>query len=204
MCSNVLVNNPPADSAERDRLLEAIAEASGLAERLIRDLLDASMISTGQLRLTIDWEEVQPLLDRVRGMFEQAARQRNVTLVVEGPSQVVQAEMDAERILQVISNLVANALKFTEGGGTVHVSATADDGSLRFSVRDTGIGIASDDLVHVFDRYWHSRRKGRAIGSGLGLAIARGIVEAHGGSIQAQSEVGRGSVFSFAIPQRPA
>ena len=110
--------------------------------------------------------------------------------------------MDAERLLQVLSNLVGNALKFTEPGGKVHVAAALDDETLRVSVEDTGVGIPKEDLAHIFDRYWHARRKGRAIGSGLGLAIARGIVEAHGGTIRAESEPGLGSTFSFVIPRR--
>lgn len=200
MCSRVLVTNPPADPAERERLLDAIAEASELAERLIRDLLDASMIAAGELRLTIERESLEPLLVRVRSMFEHVARERNIALTVDGPSDV-ELDVDAERLLQVMSNLVANALKFTEAGGSVHVTAAVDDAGLRVAVRDSGIGIAKDDLARVFDRYWHSKRKGRGIGSGLGLAIARGIVEAHGGTIRAESEVGRGSTFSFTIPR---
>ena len=207
MCSNVLLTNPPAEPAERDRLLDAIAEASQLAERLIRDLLDASMVAAGQLRLTIDRERVEPLLDRVRTMFDPLARERNVTLTVAGDGQssaAPEVDMDAERVLQVIGNLVANAIKFTDAGGRVDVRASLDDTKLSVTVRDTGIGIDSDDLPHIFDRYWHSTRKGRAIGSGLGLTIARGIVDAHGGSISVQSELGRGSTFSFVIPRSMA
>jgi signal transduction histidine kinase len=202
MCSKVLLTNPPADPAERDRLLDAIAEASALAERLIRDLLDASTIATGQLRLTLDREELDPLLTRMRSMFEHVAAQRNITLIVEGSAARGSVQVDAERLLQVLSNLVGNALKFTEPGGQVCVAAALDDEALHVSVRDTGVGIPKEDLAHIFDRYWHSRRKGRAIGSGLGLAIARGIVEAHGGTIRAESEPGLGSTFSFTIPRR--
>jgi PAS domain S-box-containing protein len=204
MCSNVLLTNPPADQAERDRLLDAIGEASQLAERLIRDLLDASMIAAGQLRLTIDREQLEPLLDRARAMFEHSARERNISLIVSNDSQDGKAPeilMDAARVLQVIANLVANAIKFTDSGGRVELRAAVNDTALRVDVRDSGIGIEKDDLPHVFDRYWHSKRKGRAIGSGLGLTIARGIVEAHGGSISVQSELGRGSTFSFVIPR---
>ncbi|MGH7694904.1 MAG: ATP-binding protein [Gemmatimonadaceae bacterium] len=204
MCTNVLLTSPPSEPAERDRLLDAIGEASQLAERLIRDLLDASMVAAGQLRLTIDREPIEPLLDRVRGMFDHLARERNVTLAVTRDGQSGAGEeidMDAERVLQVISNLVGNAIKFTDSGGRVDVHAALDEAKLHIAVRDTGIGIDKDDLPHIFDRYWHSKRKGRAIGSGLGLTIARGIVEAHGGSISVQSELGRGSTFSFVIPR---
>jgi signal transduction histidine kinase len=203
MCSKVLVSDPPSDPVERARLMEAILEAANLAERLIRDLLDASIIASGRLRLTVDRERLDPILTRVRDMFEHAARNRNIALIVDEPSsRDTEIDVDAERVVQVLSNLVGNALKFTESGGTVQVSTALDNGSLRVSVRDTGVGIPKEDQAHVFDRYWHSRRKGRAIGSGLGLAIARGIVEAHGGSIRVESEPGRGSTFSFVIPRR--
>lgn len=204
MCSNVLLNNAPETAAERQRLLEAIGEASHLAERLIRDLLDASMVAAGRLRLTISPERVTPLLDRVRAMFEHAARERDVSLTVSNDSANPDSgavEMDAERVLQVMSNLVGNALKFTDAGGRVAVRAALDDTRLSIAVSDTGIGIDKDDLPHIFDRYWHSKRQGRAIGSGLGLTIARGIVEAHGGAITVESELGRGSTFSFVIPR---
>jgi len=205
MCSKVLLTNPPEDVAERDRLLDAIGEASHLAERLIRDLLDASMIAAGQLRLTIEREPLALLLQQIRSMFEHAARERNITFSVDGPPAGDNGiiEVDTARLVQVMSNLVGNALKFTEPGGSVSVSAALDDATLRVSVRDTGAGIGKEDLARVFDRYWHSRRKGRTIGTGLGLAIARGIVEAHGGTISAESEPGRGSTFSFVIPRAP-
>jgi signal transduction histidine kinase len=203
MCSKVLVSDPPSDVAERERLMEAIVEASNLAERLIRDLLDASMIASGRLRLTLDRERVETILARVRGMFERTAEDRKIAFAVEGPpGPDTEIDVDAERLVQVLSNLVGNALKFTESGGSVSVNAALDNGLLRVSVRDTGIGIPKENQAHVFDRYWHSRRKGRSIGTGLGLAIARGIVEAHGGSIGVQSEPGRGSTFWFAIPRR--
>lgn len=203
MCSRVLLTTPPSDPTERQRLLDAIGEASRLAERLIRDLLDASMIASGELRLTLDREPLQPLLERVRSMFEQPALQKNIELTIDGPEngEPIELEVDGERLLQVFSNLVGNALKFTEPGGTVQVIAQLDDDALRVAVRDSGVGIPKEDIAYIFDRYWHSRRKGRAIGSGLGLAIARGIVEAHGGSIHAESEPGRGSTFSFVIPR---
>ncbi len=204
MCSKVLIANPPDDPAERERLLAAIAEASQLAERLIRDLLDASMIASGQLRLTIDREPLLPIFDRARSMLDHVAHERGVTLTVDSPAHIAELDVDAERLLQVLSNLVGNAIKFTEAGGHVHVTASLDDSALRVEVRDTGIGITKADLAHVFDRYWHSRRRGRTIGSGLGLAIARGIVEAHGGRISAESEPGRGSTFSFVIPRSSA
>jgi signal transduction histidine kinase len=106
----------------------------------------------------------------------------------------------ASPIVQVNPNLLGNALKFTDGGGGVALRTRTDSGSVVVvSVADTGIGIEPEALPHVFDRFWQARATPRR-GSGLGLAIARGIVEAHGGRIWAESERGRGSTFSFSIP----
>jgi signal transduction histidine kinase len=119
-----------------------------------------------------------------------------------------QIEADHERVVQVLLNLVGNAVKFTPAGGRVAVSAEAGDGDgdgrprpgvVRFSVRDTGPGIPAEHLAHVFDRFWQVHAQGRA-GAGLGLAIAKGIVEAHGGALEVESTLGEGATFSFTIP----
>jgi signal transduction histidine kinase len=106
---------------------------------------------------------------------------------------------DRERILQVFSNLGGNAVKFTRTDGQVEIRVVHRDAMMAFEVRDTGPGIASDELPHVFDRFWQARKTARG-GVGLGLAIAKGIVEAHGGSINVTSEPGRGSCFAFTLP----
>jgi signal transduction histidine kinase len=112
---------------------------------------------------------------------------------------------DRERVLQVLANLCGNAVKFTPDGGTVTVRAAldgddgADGGAIRIACIDTGPGIAAADLPHVFDRFWQARSTRRA-GAGLGLAIAKGIVEAHGGTISAASKPGEGSTFAFTLP----
>jgi signal transduction histidine kinase len=114
---------------------------------------------------------------------------------------------DAERIMQVLANLVANALKFTPSGGEIVVHAEScpiDPKFVCFEVRDSGSGIPPEQLPHVFDRFWQARRGARQRGTGLGLAISKGIVEAHGGTMGAESEVGRGSTFRFTVPVAPA
>ena len=108
---------------------------------------------------------------------------------------------DESRIVQVITNLLGNAIKFTETDGRITIRARESSGAVVISVEDTGIGIEASALPHIFDRFWQARATPRR-GSGLGLAIARGIVEAHGGKIWVESELGRGSVFSFSVPVR--
>ena len=109
---------------------------------------------------------------------------------------------DRRRVSQVLSNLIGNATKFTPEGGRITLGVTPAGDFARFVVSDTGPGIGSNDLVHIFDRFWQARATPRR-GSGLGLAIARGIIEAHGGRIWVESELGRGSTFSFSVPAVP-
>jgi signal transduction histidine kinase len=107
---------------------------------------------------------------------------------------------DPARVVQVLGNLLRNAIKFTPDGGSITVSATRQDNMVVLSVRDTGRGIAPEVQEKVFDRYWQARDGARTHGSGLGLSIAKGIVEAHGGRIWLESSPGQGSTFSFSLP----
>jgi two-component system phosphate regulon sensor histidine kinase PhoR len=108
---------------------------------------------------------------------------------------------DAPRLEQVLVNLIHNAVKFTRPGGEVILFAEATEGSIRFAVRDTGVGISANDLSRIFERFYKSDRSRAGGGTGLGLSISRHIVEAHGGRIWAESVEGRGSTFFFSIPQ---
>jgi signal transduction histidine kinase len=110
---------------------------------------------------------------------------------------------DRHRVQQVLSNLVGNAFKFTPEGGTITVRAEPLERFVRFSVADTGPGIRAEDLSHIFERYWQSMRTA-TLGTGLGLTIARGIVEAHGGSIWVESTAGVGATFYFTLPMASA
>ena len=106
---------------------------------------------------------------------------------------------DEPRLLQVMDNLLTNALKFTPEGGSVRVTAALDAGGVRFSVCDSGPGIPPESLPHLFDRFW-TTRKDNPTGAGLGLAIARGIVEAHGGGLEVESTPGEGASFHVVLP----
>jgi signal transduction histidine kinase len=111
---------------------------------------------------------------------------------------------DAARIVQVLGNLLRNAIKFTPNGGCIGLAADARDSAVVFAVSDSGRGIAAENQQYVFDRYWQSADGARVRGSGLGLSIARGIVEAHGGRIWVESTPGQGSTFAFTIPSFPS
>jgi signal transduction histidine kinase len=163
-------------------------------------------IETGQLSIDRRPEEVEHLLQQLEMMFASSAREAGIRLEIAAQPRLPPVLADCERILQVLANLVANSLKFTTSEGEVSVRADIpvdDPAHVRFAVRDSGCGIPPEQLPHVFDRFWQARRGAKQRGTGLGLAISKGIVEAHGGSIRAESEVGRGSTFQFTLPVAP-
>ncbi len=196
--------------------------------KLVNDLLELSRLESGQLPLQIGEISVPALLAEVQTRFQQAAAERGITLAVHQPSGAGNATCetlrpggesdapaglpalaaDADRLRQVLINLLENAIRFTPSGGSVTLAAASSDAGIEFRVADTGVGIARERLPHVFERFYKVDRSRRSIrpsiddggGTGLGLAIARQIIEAHGGTISAASEEGGGSVFTFTIP----
>jgi PAS domain S-box-containing protein len=168
--------------------------------RLIQDLLDISSIEAGQLRLEKSRQAVIPIVKKVFEAFEFQAAQKSIVLESELPQEEnPEINCDPARIRQVLTNLVGNALKFTEGGGSVFVRVFSKRGEVYFSVADSGPGIPPEDLARVFDRFWRADRSSR-LGTGLGLSIAKGVVETHGGRIWVESQLGVGSTFFFTLP----
>jgi PAS domain S-box-containing protein len=171
--------------------------------RLMQDLLDAASIDAGRLSIELEPQEPRQLVDAVVQMFADRAASQRVQLHTELADDVPRVSADGSRIVQVLGNIVGNALKFTPADGTITIGARYASGEVTFSVRDTGCGIPASELPRVFDRFWHARRTSATRGTGLGLAIAQGIVRAHGGRIWAESTEGEGSVFSFTIAVAP-
>lgn len=200
MCTRVLLESPPAEESARRELLTAIDDSADWMNRLIQDLLDVGMIEAGRLSLERQPTELGDVFEQVEAMFAVMAAERGVAIERQLPPSLPPVDADGERLLQLLANLVGNALKFTEEGGTVTIGARAERGMLSVFVRDTGSGIPAEDLPFIFDRWWHARRSAKKAGTGLGLAIAKGIVEAHGGQIAARSTVGEGSTFTFTLP----
>ena len=191
---------PPGERA-RDHV-QKIYQLSEQADRLIQDLLDVSRMESGQLRVESRAVSVEGIVYPALDMLRAGARQGGIALeagIVGGGSLVT---ADPGRIIQVLSNLIGNAIKFSPRGGRVTVQAEPRGTEVLFSVTDTGPGIDPEHLSHVFDRFWQARRATRA-GAGLGLAIAKGIVEAHGGCIWVESELGKGAIVSFTLPVPP-
>jgi signal transduction histidine kinase len=185
---------------ERAEILRIIKSASDRMERLLADLLALARLDGGQsLPVSPAPIDLGPLLEEVRSAFACAARRngRRLECRMAGPLPTVQADRD--RIHQVLSNLVGNALKFTPAGGTVTIEAESVPGEVRCSVRDTGPGLTEEEKDRLFDPFWQAEKTAR-LGFGLGLKIAKCIVEAHGGRLSVESAPGAGSTFSFTLP----
>jgi signal transduction histidine kinase len=204
MCARVLRENPPADEDARNGLLTTITQSTEWTNRLIEDLMDVTTIERGHLSLQVRAEDASKLARQALHMFDVEAAEAGIVLDVRIPTGLPLVEADGARVVQVLGNLLRNAIKFTMRGGHVVLAVEARDDELRFSVSDTGAGISEEDRNHVFDRYWQSPRGARARGTGLGLSIAKGIVETHGGRIWVESAPGQGSTFNFTIPSAAA
>ncbi|MDQ3674029.1 MAG: HAMP domain-containing histidine kinase [Gemmatimonadota bacterium] len=198
MAAGLLLDIPATD-AERAKRLKIIQRSGEQMNRLIQDLLSVTTIEAGRLSIDPRKVEVRHLFREAREMLEPVANEKAITLVFQPSADIPAISGDSGRVLQVFSNLVSNAVKFTPHEGVITVSAECVNGRVQCSVRDTGPGIPPEDLPRIFGKFWQARR-GDKRGVGLGLAIARGIVEAHGGTIAVHSEMGRGSVFTFSLP----
>lgn len=181
------------------RPLVLIERAARTMKRLIDDLLDFAAIEAKRLRVDTKPEEVARLVHEVVSSFQQVADAGRVTLVTDVARALPRIQADRERIEQVLSNIVGNALKVTPPGGRVAVGARLAGAFVQFSVADTGPGIPRDQLQVIFERYRRGERTGYQ-GVGLGLAIAKGIVEAHRGAIRVESAPGAGATFHFTVP----
>ena len=204
MCAGVLRDNPPQDPAKRAELLTTIAESTAWMNRLIQDLVDVGNIERGRLSLDVNPEEASQLALQALHMFEVEAKDNGIALEARLPTNLPLAAADGARVVQVLGNLIRNAIQFTPRDGRVVIGVESRDAGLMFSVSDTGPGISGEHQGRVFDRYWQASRGPRAGGSGLGLSIAKGIVEAHGGKIQVRSGEGGGTTFEFTIPGHSA
>jgi PAS domain S-box-containing protein len=179
--------------------LDKIQSAAHRMDRMIGDLLDFASIEVGQLSMVIAPHDVGGIIDETMASFETAASKRRVALTAEHPAAPVAILCDRDRILQIIANLVGNALKSAAPGDAVRLSTRVAGRDVEFSVADTGPGIAAANQKRLFERYWRSPDAGYK-GTGLGLAIARGLVEAHHGRLWVESQLGHGATFSFTVP----
>jgi signal transduction histidine kinase len=184
---------------KRDHQIDVILSSARRMNRLIQDLLTIATIEADRMTLQRELLSPSALAHEAVEIAAQSAASRSIGLRAVAASELPLISADGDRLLQVLSNLIDNAIRFTPEGGEVVARVESTRYDVQFAVADNGCGIPSEDLPFIFDSFW--RRRGQTVeGAGLGLAIAKAIVEAHGGSIGVDSVVGEGSTFHFSIP----
>jgi signal transduction histidine kinase len=185
-----------------EKTIGALEKQVGALSRLVDELQDLSLAEAGELRLVRLPEDVIRLIDQEISAMRPAAMSAGISLIVDLPARLPPANIDYQRIAQVLRNLLGNALTHTPRGGSIMVSAYEQGEYITVKVTDTGEGIPAEDIPLIFERFYRvDKSRARATGgSGLGLTIAKRLVEAHGGKIEVQSELGKGTSFVFTIP----
>ncbi|MEO7086920.1 MAG: ATP-binding protein [Gemmatimonadaceae bacterium] len=197
-----LLIEPLGKQENRTEISGIIRRALRTMNRLIGDLLDVTRLESGKLALEVEAVPVSDLLNQVRETWQIRANIKNVRFEAGTVADGLTVMADPARILQVLDNLVGNALKFVSADDDIRVSATRSSGNpheVEFTVADSGPGLPPESLSRLFDRFWQARRSDRR-GIGLGLTICKGIVDAHGGRIWCESELGHGARFHFTLP----
>jgi two-component system phosphate regulon sensor histidine kinase PhoR len=190
------LDDPPAAR----RFVDQIQIEVDALTQMVNELLELSRIESGRFSLDRSPVAAYDLLDSAARRMQLQAERADLTLRVECANDLPNVQIDSQRLEQVLVNLIHNAVKFTRPGGEIVLSAEPDDGSIRFAVHDTGVGIPLDEVSRIFERFYRVDKSRTGNGTGLGLSIAKHIVEAHGGKIWAESAEGRGSTFYFTIP----
>jgi chemotaxis family two-component system sensor kinase Cph1 len=179
--------------------VEGIQRSTKRMNALIQGLLDLAKLEAGRFAIEPTPQELGGLVEECLELLKPLAEQGGISMRQKLSQPEVLVSADRERICQVLSNLIGNAIKFTPAGGSIQLSAEPAAGTVRFAVSDTGPGIPQEQLPHLFNRYWQAKRRARE-GTGLGLYIAKGIVEGHGGQMWVESTPGSGSTFFFTLP----
>jgi len=191
------LDDPPAARHFIDQIQ---VEVDALTQ-MVNELLELSKIESGRFTLDLAPVAACDLLDSASRRMQLQAERAGLNLRVECTDDLPNVRIDSQRLEQVLVNLIHNAVKFTRAGGEVTLIAEAIDGSIRFAVRDSGVGIAEEEVPRIFERFYRVGKSRTGSGTGLGLSIAKHIVEAHGGKIWVESVNGQGSTFYFTIPQ---
>jgi signal transduction histidine kinase len=181
--------------------LDLVDRSVARMNAMVRDLLHAARMDSGPLELDLTLEQMHDVVEQALGLLHPLAEQNQIGIKYDRGEPDAAVMCDRDRVLQVLSNLLGNAVKFTAPGGTVEVElARSTDQNVIVCVSDTGPGIAPDQVPFVFEKYWQGTHTSRRQGTGLGLAIAREIVNAHNGKIWVESRLGSGSRFYFSLP----
>jgi signal transduction histidine kinase len=200
--ANLLERMPDINkNSHASKIIKTIVRSTDRASRLIQDLLDFEKIRAGQLSIELHPTTSMHILNELNEMMAPIATKNLLELSVREPISTISMTCDKDRLIQALSNLVGNAIKFTSEGGKIEIGCIGEHENVQFFVRDTGPGISPEHQLHLFDRYWQASNTTRQ-GAGLGLAITKGIVEAHRGKIWVESRLGEGSTFWFEIPKQ--
>ncbi len=199
LSAQALLRRLPEESRADRKPLDTIQRAVARATHLIQDLLDVARMEAGRISVERRPEQLAPLLKEALELHRAIAEARSIQLMISIPEDGPSILADRDRLLQIFSNLLGNALKFTPEGGQIALRVEQAGDVVRFSVSDTGPGIPAESLPHIFNPFWQGRER-RKEGAGLGLAIVKGLVEAHGGHIWVESKPGVGSTFFFTLP----
>jgi two-component system phosphate regulon sensor histidine kinase PhoR len=190
------LEDPPAAR----RFLSLMEKEIDTMSQLVQELLELSRIESGKAPFQKKPARVDLLVTQAVERMSHQAERAGLNLVVDLESDLPEVSMDTDRMQQVMSNLLHNAIKFTLPGGRIIVSAQKVENAVRVSIQDTGVGIPDEDVPRIFERFYKADRARSGGGTGLGLSIARHIVEGHGGKIGLESRLGEGSTFFFTIP----
>ena len=203
---NELLKEGAADDPEaRSEFLESSGQQIERLDWLAQNLLELSKLDSGLVLLDLRPDDLRAAVESAVEQTSAAAIRRGVRLSLHLPEAPIRIRHDPQRIGQVVANLVGNAVKFTPRGGSVAVDVAAMPDGARIEVTDTGVGIETAELPHIFERFYRGSRanEARGSGSGLGLAIVRSIVDMHGGTVEVESAIGRGSRFTVTLPRDP-
>jgi signal transduction histidine kinase len=187
------------ESSDLRRPIERIQKSTDRMNRLICDLLDLAKLDGGYISIQPVPHDVALLVSDAIELLREEATEKSLQIAQDVVSEGARALCDRERVLQVIANIVGNAVKFTQPGGEIAVCVEPYGKDVLVSVRDTGPGIPEEQRARIFERYWQAKETAHK-GTGLGLSIAKGLVEVHGGRIWVESKVGEGSTFFFTLP----
>ena len=203
--NELLQEKAGSDIAARTEFLEASAQQIERLDWLAQNLLELSKLDSGLIRLDLRPDDLRPTILSAVEQAQVSAQRRGLSLTAELPDTALVITHDPQRLGQVLTNLIGNALKFTPRGGSVRVVLSRYQLGARIQVIDTGVGIGANELTRVFDRFYRGSRanEARGSGSGLGLAIVRSVVEMHGGRVMVESRVGSGSTFTVTLPPDP-
>jgi two-component system phosphate regulon sensor histidine kinase PhoR len=200
--TSTILNDAGMAAETRREFLEIIEAEADRLSALIDDLLDYSRLESGHFEMDLQQVDLNDVLERVLAILKPQIQNKNIKLRASKPTESAPLLGDSARLIQILQNIIGNAIKYTPAGGSVDVALTEQAGELQCAVRDTGIGIAAEEIPLLFSKFFRSRDAQRlGIGTGLGLSIAKGLVEQHGGTIEIASQKGRGTTVVIRLPR---